>query len=76
MEIRVARIVDGYWRVSTADGEIPADEAANLEVFLREIRFPFHVDQYGVAIDGSVTWSEVEEQLLFFYDGVADVTPF
>jgi hypothetical protein len=76
MEDRIVRIVDGYWRISTPDTDISAEEAANLKSYLDEIRYPYEVDQYGIAIHGSMLWTEIEEGLLHFYDGVADVIPF
>ncbi len=76
LKTRIVRVVDGYWRVSSTEDEISKQEIAELESFLREIRFPYHVDQDGIAVPDSITWKEIEEQLLHFYDGVADVTPF
>jgi len=73
---RVVRKRNGHWRITSTEDEISTQEAFELETFLREIRFPFHIDHDGIAISGSITWTEIEEQLLFFYDGIADVTPF
>ena len=76
MDQRIVRIVDGYWRIRTPDGDICTEETANLKVYLEEIRYPYEVDQHGIAIHGSILWNEIEERLLHFYDGVADVIPF
>ena len=76
MEDRIVRIVDGYWRITTPETEISAEEAARLRSYLDEIQYPYEVDQYGIAIHGSILWTEIQERLHHFYDGVADVIPF
>jgi len=76
MNQRIVRITDGYWRIATPDGEICAEEMTNLKCYLDEIRYPYEIDQHGIGIHGSILWNEIEERLLHFYDGIADVIPF
>lgn len=76
MKSRIVRVEDGYWRISSTEDDISAQEISELEEFFREIRYPFHVDKDGVALPESIAWKEIEERLLHFYDGVADVTRF
>lgn len=76
MNYRVVRIIDGYWRIQSSEGEIDHEEVARLKVYLDEIRYPYELDQHGIAIHGSMLWTEVEERLVHFYDGIAVVVPF
>lgn len=76
MNYRVVRIIDGYWRIKTAEGEIDVEEVARLKAYLDEIRYPYEIDQHGIAIHGSILWEEIEECLVHFYDGIAVVIPF
>ena len=76
MEDRIVRILDGYWRIETPEGKISLKEMSELRSYLDEIRYPYEFDKDGIAVHGSILWSEIEERLLHFYDGVANVIPF
>ena len=76
MDTRIVRIMDGYWRIMTPDGDISPEEMSDLKSYLDEIRYPYEMDEHGIAIHGSILWNEIEERFLLFYDGIADVIPF
>jgi len=76
MNQRIVRIADGYWRITTPEGNISGDEVDSLKCYLDEIQYPYELDEHGIAIHGSLLWSEIELGLRDFYDGFADIIPF
>ena len=76
METRVVQIEEGWWRIRTDQGEISSDERDNVVRYFNEIRFPYRIRARRVCVPESIPWAVIEESLLHFYDGWAELYRF
>ena len=76
MQIRIVRLENGFWRIRTDDGELPAKEQDDLKAYFDEIEMPYQIESGRLRVLDRVTSAEILEKVTHFYDGVAEVYPF
>jgi len=73
---RVVRLEGEEWIIRPDEGELPHEEKQALKAFLKEAGLSCRFDQGKTCIPGGTPWDFLEEKLIQFYQGRAEVIPF
>ena len=73
---RIVRLEGDLWRIRSDEGELDAVEQQELRDYFDETRVPYRIEHGRPCVPGSISWKTLDEVLVHFYDGRAEVYPF